>query len=88
MLDLFPRQISLQLTGSIPLRSVVMTAAAPPDPLVWYILKQPQGTCELHSQPAEEPKPDREQVWGPFESREEAIARRVGLIRSGKCLPV
>jgi hypothetical protein len=25
--------------------------------------------------------------WGPFESADEAIARRVGLIRSGKCQP-
>ncbi|MCY7273232.1 MAG: DDE transposase family protein, partial [Phormidesmis sp. CAN_BIN44] len=29
----------------------------------------------------------REQ-WGPFESQGVAIARRVGLIRAGKCKPV
>lgn len=61
---------------------------ADPDPQSWYIVKLPQGNCDLHSQPSGDPKPDQEQVWGPFESREEAIARRVGLIRSGKCLPV
>ncbi|NJR66887.1 MAG: DDE transposase family protein [Leptolyngbyaceae cyanobacterium CRU_2_3] len=26
--------------------------------------------------------------WGPFASQGEAIARRVGLIRSGKCQPL
>ncbi len=26
--------------------------------------------------------------WGPFESQGEAIARRVGLIRAGKCQPL
>lgn len=63
---------------------------APTDPTscLWYIVKQPQGTCEILGQPREDPQPEQEQVWGPFESREEAIARRVGLIRSGKCLPV
>jgi hypothetical protein len=25
--------------------------------------------------------------WGPFSSREEAIAKRIGLIRAGKCQP-
>ncbi|MGB3493376.1 MAG: hypothetical protein WBA57_11645 [Elainellaceae cyanobacterium] len=28
------------------------------------------------------------QMWGPFDSQGEAIARRVGLIRSGRCKPV
>ena len=27
------------------------------------------------------------EFWGPFSSREEAIAKRVGLIRNGKCKP-
>ncbi|MEB3356444.1 MAG: hypothetical protein VKK04_06935 [Synechococcales bacterium] len=31
---------------------------------------------------------DEGQRWGPFASQGEAIARRVGLIRSGKCRPV
>lgn len=59
-----------------------------PNPQAWYIVKQAQGTCDLLSQSSTAPKPEMEQVWGPFESREEAIARRVGLIRAGKCLPV
>jgi len=28
------------------------------------------------------------QYWGPFAERGEAIARRVGLIRAGKCQPI
>lgn len=27
------------------------------------------------------------EFWGPFGTKEEAIAKRVGLIRSGKCKP-
>lgn len=51
----------------------------------WYIVKEPKGTCVILCQPPVDPiEQDR---WGPFDSQEEAIARRVGLIRSGKCLP-
>ncbi|WP_442944889.1 hypothetical protein [Nostoc sp.] len=32
--------------------------------------------------------PEIIEQWGPFSSPEEAIARRVGLIRAGKCQPV
>ncbi|MDY7004776.1 MAG: DDE transposase family protein [Cyanobacteriota bacterium] len=31
--------------------------------------------------------PEVVETWGPFNSVEEAIARRVGLIRAGKCQP-
>ncbi|MBW4658946.1 MAG: hypothetical protein KME15_09740 [Drouetiella hepatica Uher 2000/2452] len=69
----------------------------------WYVVKQPDGHCEVMqdeiipnagmsddaSAPdgnAEgQPRADR---WGPFESQAEAIARRVGLIRAGKCQPL
>ncbi|NJL21484.1 MAG: hypothetical protein HC895_12695 [Leptolyngbyaceae cyanobacterium SM1_3_5] len=50
----------------------------------WYIVKQADGHCTI--EPA--PPPDPAEKWGPFDSQGEAIARRVGLIRSGKCLPV
>jgi hypothetical protein len=61
----------------------------------WYVLKHPDGHCEIQSIPkseAESRLPDRatdvdRQWWGPFTSREDAIARRVGLIRAGKCQP-
>jgi len=51
----------------------------------WYIVKLPPGNCEIVSTPS---ATEAEQKWGPFLSKEEAIARRIGLIRSGKCQPV
>ncbi len=50
----------------------------------WYIFKQPSGTCEIALQTTQ----DAVETWGPFASQDEAIARRVGLIRAGKCQPV
>ncbi|AKG23293.1 hypothetical protein [Calothrix sp. 336/3] len=59
----------------------------------WYIVKQPSGNCEIvtirdipENQDTE--KPEKIEKWGPFPSQGEAIARRIGLIRSGKCQPV
>jgi len=61
--------------------------------MAWYIVKQPTGHCEivqmdapLVDSPQKSPT-SAEQRWGPFESQGEAIARRVGLIRAGKCQP-
>jgi hypothetical protein len=50
----------------------------------WYILKQVSGTCAIASQTT----PDAVETWGPFASQDEAIARRIGLIRAGKCQPI
>ena len=50
----------------------------------WYIVKQEDGTCEIVT--ATE-KPPNTESWGQFDSQEEAIAKRVGLIRAGKCQP-
>lgn len=52
----------------------------------WYIVKQPSGNCEIVS--TEPSAMEVEQKWGPFAAKEEAIARRIGLIRAGKCQPV
>ena len=52
----------------------------------WYIVKLPPGNCEIVS--TEPSATEVEQKWGPFPSKEEAIARRIGLIRAGKCQPV
>ena len=52
----------------------------------WYIVKLPSGNCEIAS--TEPSATEAKQKWGPFLSKEEAIARRIGLIRSGKCQPV
>lgn len=56
----------------------------------WYIVKRPAGHCEIIPKEQGEGGEDPEMVerWGPFESQEEAIARRVGLIRALKCQPV
>lgn len=56
----------------------------------WYIVKQPNGQCEIvpsdRLSEAQSADSNSEQ-WGPFETPDEAIARRVGLIRAGKCKP-
>ncbi|MGL5083994.1 MAG: DDE transposase family protein [Microcoleaceae cyanobacterium] len=65
----------------------------------FYIVRQPEGHCKVVS--SEQLLPDRGtrlfelsgseealvKQWGPFVSRDEAIARRIGLIRAGKCQP-
>ncbi|NEP05300.1 MAG: DDE transposase family protein [Okeania sp. SIO2C2] len=55
----------------------------------YYIIKKLEKTCEiLPSTQVEQKKgPDVIETWGPFDTVEEAIARRVGLIRAGKCQP-
>lgn len=62
----------------------------------WYIIKRSDGHCEIvpgnsdqtrSDSPTSEPIDSSEQ-WGPYNSQAEAIARRVGLIRAGKCQPI
>ena len=55
----------------------------------FYIVKRPAGTCEIVPQEKvpEKEDPSIVEKWGPFDSSNEAIARRVGLIRAGKCQP-
>ncbi|MEH2063087.1 MAG: DDE transposase family protein [Nostoc sp.] len=55
----------------------------------WYIVKRSGGNCEIiASDQVSEDNPEIIEQWGPFSSQAEAIARRVGLIRAGKCQPV
>jgi hypothetical protein len=56
----------------------------------WYIVKRPDGPCEIlpSTQVEGEEDPTIVERWGPFDSPQDAIARRVGLIRAGKCQPV
>jgi len=56
----------------------------------WHIVKRPTGNCEIvpSQEVTEDDNPEIVETWGPFTSEGEAIARRVGLIRSGKCQPV
>jgi hypothetical protein len=61
------------------------------DSETWYIVKRQEGQCEIvpsNEQVEHEQTPDVVERWGPFDSQQEAIARRVGLIRAGKCQPV
>ncbi|BAZ48346.1 transposase [Nostoc sp. CENA67] len=54
-----------------------------------YIVKRPTGNCEIvPSNQVGDDNPEIIEQWGPFTSEEEAIARRIGLIRAGKCQPV
>ena len=56
------------------------------NPQCWYIIQQEDQTCKIV---AVTNKPsDTKSSWGPFDSQAEAIAKRVGLIRAGKCKPV
>ncbi|ESA32675.1 hypothetical protein N836_25505 [Leptolyngbya sp. Heron Island J] len=53
----------------------------------WHVVQQPEGHCEIYSQAELTQTTAHPKTWGPFDSRAEAIAKRVGLIRAGKCLP-
>lgn len=55
-----------------------------------YIVKRQGGNCDIVPIAQVEGKetPDILEKWGPFDSPGEAIARRVGLIRAGKCKPM
>ncbi len=61
----------------------------------FYIVKRPAGNCEILplAEPSqriaqlEEQNPTIIEKWGPYDSPEDAIARRIGLIRAGKCQP-
>ena len=57
----------------------------------WYVVKQTDGKCTIlpASQILGEEKSmiSMGERWGPYASQQDAIARRVGLIRAGKCHP-
>ena len=56
----------------------------------WYVVKQENNTCKAiaFDSDRETPKRSPEKTqWGPFASEQEAIARKIGLIRAGKCQP-
>ncbi len=52
----------------------------------WYVVKEPDSCCSIVPEAQLAALTIVEQ-WGPFSSEAEAIARRIGLIRSGKCQP-
>lgn len=53
----------------------------------WYIVRENTGICQIIALENGKTPVDRE-YWGPFAERGDAIARRVGLIRAGKCQPI
>ena len=58
---------------------------------LWYVVKQEDGTCEVvrgDEITAKTPKQSEKMQWGGFESEQDAIAKKIGLIRAGKCKPV
>ncbi len=55
--------------------------------IIWHIVQQSDGQCEICSQSELAQTANVQKTWGPFESRAAAMAKRVGLIRAGKCLP-
>lgn len=55
----------------------------------WFIVQMAGGHCDIvAAEQLSRQQPESSKTWGPYESEGEAIARRVGLIRSGQCKPV
>lgn len=52
----------------------------------WYVVKVAAETCQIVTD-AELAVKAATETWGPYQSEGEAIAKRVGLIRAGKCKP-
>jgi hypothetical protein len=57
-----------------------------PEENQWFVCKQDTGTCLITSD--RHVSAEAIETWGPFASQGEAIVRRVGLIRAGKCQPL
>ena len=58
----------------------------------WFIIKKSSEQCEIieaQTQEAVKKGTDTQPIetWGPFDTKNQAIAKRVGLIRAGKCKP-
>jgi len=55
----------------------------------WHIAKAQTEQCQIVTSAELEAlgDADKQEVWGPFDSQGDAISRRVGLIRAGKCKP-
>ncbi len=56
----------------------------------WYIVKQKDNTCKIVSFDTQQQTPQgssQRSQWGSYSSEQEAIAKKIGLIRGGKCKP-
>lgn len=47
-----------------------------------------EDSAATDSEPEEDDSAIAPQTWGPFTAKNQAIAKRIGLIRAGKCQPV
>ena len=55
----------------------------------WYIVKTENGSCQIITEMEFTSSEEGfTQEWGPMESHDEATAKKIGLIRSGKCQPI
>jgi hypothetical protein len=54
--------------------------------MAWYIFKNPDASCAVTDDAVL--VETTSEKWGPYPTRDEAIAKRIGLIRAGKCQPV
>ncbi|MEM8719210.1 MAG: hypothetical protein AAGE84_07855 [Cyanobacteria bacterium P01_G01_bin.39] len=53
----------------------------------WYVVQQQDQTCQVVSFASEQTKTPEQKQWGHYLSEQEAIAKKIGLIRAGKCKP-
>ena len=57
------------------------------DAKFWYVIKLKDETCSIESFDTEQTKTPERERWGSFKNEQEAIAKKIGLIRAGKCKP-
>jgi hypothetical protein len=57
------------------------------DAKFWYVIKQEDETCSVESFDTEAAKTPNQERWGSFKNEQQAIAKKIGLIRAGKCKP-
>lgn len=48
----------------------------------------PEDSAAADSEPEANERVIAPQTWGPFTAKNQAIAKRIGLIRAGKCQPI
>ena len=53
----------------------------------WYVVQQEDGTCQVSSFARKQAKAPKHKQWGAYDSEQEAIAKKIGLIRAGQCQP-
>ena len=51
----------------------------------WYVIKQQDGTCQVADFDIQQLKTSEQ--WGAYATEQDAITKKIGLIRAGKCKP-